>query len=163
VARIVNVWYRRFGGSRGRGRALAIGAAAALAAGVVVSALPQLRGVGRVADHLRYEARLDRDLGRAVARVGGRGAVARCGAGVAGGAGGAVTGPLSVTALAWRLREPIERVGLVAPAPGAAGVVFGAAPTLDDPVAPPSVGALPVVARVGGWSVYSNCGGLRRS
>ncbi len=131
---------------RGRGAGIAVGVVAVLI--LVASALPQLRGISRASDHLRYEARLDRDLGTAVTRAGGRDKALRCGA--------PVIGPLEVTALAWRLRVPIHRIGLD-PGPGA--LVFRAAATLDDPPTPASTGGLAALAGAGGWTVLGACRG----
>jgi len=129
---------------RGRLAGVAVGVVALLV--LVASALPQLRGTSRASDHLGYEARLDRDLGRAVTRVGGRDRALRCGA--------PVVGPLEVTALAWRLRLPIHRIGLD---PGAGALVFRAAATLDDPPTPASTGGLAVLTAAGGWTVLGGC------
>jgi len=123
-------------------------AAAALCAGLVVSALPQLRGIDRDVKHLRYEASLDGALASATRRAGGRAAVLACGT--------PVTGPLSVTALAWRLDVPIRRIAL---APGRGTVVFRAAPTLDDTPAPATDAPGPRIATSGGWTVSGACAG----
>ena len=129
----------------------AVAAAVALSAGVVISALPQLRGISRDINHLRYEVALDRALPTAITHAGGRAVVLRCGT--------PVTGSLSVTALAWRLNVPIERIKL-APAPGT--VVFRAAPTLDDPPAPPTTGGLEQIATAGAWTVATDCPASKR-
>jgi hypothetical protein len=106
-----------------------------------------LRGDARA---VRNEARLMDDLSTVVRASGGAGALRRCGS--------ITTGPFQVTALAWRLDVPIDRVGL---SPRVPGTVFRAGPLPRAiPHAPPMAvrdSAFRPVARSVSWQALSTC------
>ncbi len=128
------------------------GAIAIVAGAAIVSALPRARHARADLKALGYEARLDRDLPTAIARVGGRATVLACGT--------PATAPLAVTLLAYRLGRHIDQVH---EAPAGSGVVFQAPATATEAPAPALVprGPWRPIAIVGRWRVLSACSSPR--
>jgi len=100
------------GGGAGRFVRVAL-VAGALGTAIVLTGLPPANQLGRDLGHMRAEAELHSFLPAAIATVGGREAVLRCGT--------PVVGPLQVTPLAWHLHARIDDVDYL---PHARDVVF---------------------------------------
>jgi hypothetical protein len=97
----------------------------------------------------RNEARLMSDLTRVIDEAGGADAVRGCGR--------VVIGPFQVTALAWRLHLPIQRIGTTATVPG---TVLRAGPSPRALTGAPILGLPPgfhQTARTQAWQALSSC------
>ncbi len=138
------------------------GAAAPLLAAAALVAFPPWLGgsivnVGRTRRALGYQAELRQDLGRAVARFGGRASILRC--------GGVMTEGFQVPMLAWALDVPIDRVqappgSTQQPGP-APNVIFQTRATRSSAMLPVLGAWAPVrytlVTHVRTFRVYSAC------
>jgi hypothetical protein len=123
-----------------------------LALTAAVLAVPIATSVGDLradARAVRNEARLMDDLSKTLDAAGGPAAIKRCGA--------VAIGPFQVTALAWRLDAPINRVGVQPRRPGS---LFRAAPQPRKITgAPPSraPAGFKALARGQAWQALSTC------
>ncbi|MGK2937758.1 MAG: hypothetical protein ACSLFR_08140 [Solirubrobacteraceae bacterium] len=117
------------------------------AACVAVAVVPRAGGLVRDHEALGYQARMQADLGEAIAAAGGPDALARCGR--------PVTGPYRGTLVAWHLRVEKRRVGFP-PEPGR--VVLASALTRGAPVEP-AIGSRAAAVRAGTWRIETHCPG----
>ncbi|MEA2390124.1 MAG: hypothetical protein QOK31_233 [Solirubrobacteraceae bacterium] len=133
-----------------RWRALGPAVAVALLACTAVYVPGPVRQLGRDADAVAKEVRINDALTPAVALAGGRAGVLACGR--------PTIGNLQVTALAWRLHVHVGDIGYVAP-PRA--VVFLARPAhrgAGAPVAQRAGGGYHALGSAGVWHVLERCG-----
>ncbi|UUY05453.1 hypothetical protein LRS13_08005 [Svornostia abyssi] len=121
--------------------------AAAVAACVAVAAVPRVEGLARDHEALRYQARMQADLARAIAAAGGPDALVRCGR--------PVTGPYRGTLVAWHLRVEKSTVGFP---PESGGVVLASALTRGAPVEP-GIALQATTVRAGTWRIETRCSG----
>lgn len=144
-------WALRAAGLRGAGAPAIVLAVLAGAA----FALPSLDRLDPTLDAVGYQARLTGELGTAIARSGGAGAVLAC--------GDPYAGPFQVPAVAWELRVHIDRIQLE---PAAPAVVFRARNRRHEPPGPPldALGGedgVRTLAATPLWRVVGTCGPRR--
>lgn len=121
--------------------------AAVAAACIAVAAVPRVDGLARDHEALRYQARMQADLGRAIAAAGGPEALARCGR--------PVTGPYRGTLVAWHLEVEKSKVGFP---PESGAVVLASALTRGAPVEP-AIAPQTHPVRSGTWRIETRCTG----